>query len=1056
LTADPAVVRRSDTESAAPPTDAERTFATLLADVVGVEQVPIDGHFFDDLGADSMVMARFCARVRKHPDLPSVSMKDIYRHPTIRRLTEALTVVAAAPVTVAPGSVEVAPAPAEGTSPPVEQAFAALLAEAADVEQVPVDGHFFDDLGADSMVMARFCARVRKHPDLPSVSMKDIYRHPTIRSLAEALATTATVSPPVPESTPASLPTSGTTIATTTSATSTSLPAARLPVTTESFSPTTTVAAKRAGAVAYALCGAAQLAVFLAYSYLAVLVMARGYDWISATSDVVDIYLRSAVFGGSLFLGMSTLPIVAKWILVGRWSTRPIRVWSLGYLRFWLVKTLVRSNPLALFFVGSPLFVLYLRLLGARVGPGVSIFTRTVPICTDLLTIGAGTVIRKDSTILCYRAEDGWIQPGPVTLGRDVYIGEKTVLDIGTSMGDASQLGHSSALHSGQSVPAGERWHGSPAEPATVDYLRIPPAAVGALRRVVFSMTNLLQLFLVILPLGEGGLYLLMTKVPSLHALLDPNVTGLATLTFYRDAVVLSTALFGSFVVLGLVVAFGVPRVLDLLVRPDKVYPLYGFHYGIHRTIARLTNIKFFTHLFGDSSYIVHYLRGLGYDLSHVEQTGSNFGTEVTHESPYLSSVGSGTMVADGLSIMNAEFSSTSFQVSRVSIGAHNFLGNRIAYPVGGRTGDNCLLATKVMIPLDGEIREGVGLLGSPSFEIPRSVERDGRFDHLATGEEFRRRLSAKNRFNLRSMALYLVLRWFHIFLLTLLGLGTFDLLGSFADMLSGAFFALSVLVSVVYLVLVERAIGRFRSLTPKYCSVYDPYFWWHERLWKVTGMGYQRIFDGTPFKSLVWRALGVRVGRRLFDDGAAITERTLATIGDYCTLNPTSTLQCHSQEDGTFKSDHIRIGDGCSLGVGAFVHYGVTMGEGSVLAADSFLMKGEEVPPHSRWGGNPAGELREERPAPLAVDRSRRRPPRHARVELTDEELELQAEIWTRLDRLDVGLRSLESDGERAMNTLAQHEASLAQIMPTINQLMDDRRAMSELIRGGTTRDGR
>ena len=57
------------------------------------------------------------------------------------------------------------------------------------------------------------------------------------------------------------------------------------------------------------------------------------------------------------------------------------------------------------------------------------------------------------------------IQIGPVTLGRDVYVGEMTVLDIGTAMGDGAQLGHSSSLHTGQAVPAGERWHGSPAEP---------------------------------------------------------------------------------------------------------------------------------------------------------------------------------------------------------------------------------------------------------------------------------------------------------------------------------------------------------------------------------------------------------------------------------------------------------------------------------------------------------------------------------------------------------------------------------------------------------------
>ena len=67
-----------------------------------------------------------------------------------------------------------------------------------------------------------------------------------------------------------------------------------------------------------------------------------------------------------------------------------------------------------------------------------------MPVCTDLLTIGDGTVIRKDAFFSCYRAHDGVIQTGAVTLGRDVFVGEKTVLDIGTSMGDGAQLGHAS------------------------------------------------------------------------------------------------------------------------------------------------------------------------------------------------------------------------------------------------------------------------------------------------------------------------------------------------------------------------------------------------------------------------------------------------------------------------------------------------------------------------------------------------------------------------------------------------------------------------------------
>src|SRR5256885_14563305 len=79
-------------------TGAESTLAEVLADVLRVDKVSVESHFFDELGADSLVMAKFCARVRKRGDLPSVSMKDIYAHPTIRSLAAALADVVPRPV----------------------------------------------------------------------------------------------------------------------------------------------------------------------------------------------------------------------------------------------------------------------------------------------------------------------------------------------------------------------------------------------------------------------------------------------------------------------------------------------------------------------------------------------------------------------------------------------------------------------------------------------------------------------------------------------------------------------------------------------------------------------------------------------------------------------------------------------------------------------------------------------------------------------------------------------------------------------------------------------
>ena len=85
-------------------TGTENVLAEVLSGVVSKEHIPVDSHFFDDLGANSLTMAHFCARVRKHPDLPSVSMKDVYGHPTIRRLAAALdTAPAPAPASAGIG-----------------------------------------------------------------------------------------------------------------------------------------------------------------------------------------------------------------------------------------------------------------------------------------------------------------------------------------------------------------------------------------------------------------------------------------------------------------------------------------------------------------------------------------------------------------------------------------------------------------------------------------------------------------------------------------------------------------------------------------------------------------------------------------------------------------------------------------------------------------------------------------------------------------------------------------------------------------------------------------
>ena len=588
-----------------------------------------------------------------------------------------------------------------------------------------------------------------------------------------------------------------------------------------------------------------------------------------------------------------------------------------------------------LLLAGSPVYNLYLRALGARVGRNAVILTTSLPVCTDLVTIGDDAVIRRNASLLGYRARAGWIETGPVTIGSRVIVGEASVLDIGSELEDDARLAHASSLHEGQVVPAGRTYHGSPAEESGYEFPVVSPKRCGRARRAWYSCAQLVGRFAV-----EGPLL----------------VAGVAAFTVVdASAVGGSLLLYAGGLAVGLLVVATVPRALGRLIEPGRVYPLYGFHYSVAQTITRTGNSRFFNNLFGDSSYVVRYLRGVGVDLAAGEQTGSNFGLFQTFELPSSCHIGPGTMVSDGLSMMNVDLSSSSFTTSHTSIGARNFLGNEIHYPPQGRTGDNCLLATKVMVPITGPVREGVGLLGSPPFEIPRSVRRDAQFDHLRTGAAIGERLARKNRVNLGTMALYLVSRWIYFYACVWITVGLLGLHQGGEILHVAAAAAALVLFTMAYFVLVERLSLGFRRLSPQYCSIYDPYYWHHERYWKLNDASYLAPLNGTPFKGLAWRLLGARVGRRLFDDGCAMPEKTLVTIGDDCTLGERTTLQCHSLEDGTFKSDHIVIGSGCTIGTNGFVHYGVVIGDGVVLAPDAFLMKGERPRAGSAWGGNPA-----------------------------------------------------------------------------------------------------
>ena len=98
-------------------------------------------------------------------------------------------------------------------------------------------------------------------------------------------------------------------------------------------------------------------------------------------------------------------------------------------------------------------------------------------------------------------------------------------------------------------------------------------------------------------------------------------------------------------------------------------------------------------------------------------------------------------------------------------------------------------------------------------------------------------------------------------------------------------------LLTLGTLVLVERAATGFRPLQPRSARSTSRTSGATSASGSSTTTSFFDMFNGTPLKGLIWRLLGVRIGRRVFDDGCSIPEKSLVTVGDDCMLNAGSAL---------------------------------------------------------------------------------------------------------------------------------------------------------------------
>jgi len=99
----------------------------------------------------------------------------------------------------------------------------------------------------------------------------------------------------------------------------------------------------------------------------------------------------------------------------------------------WMTERLLDGARTLLFPLYASLFTpVWLRLLGARVGPGVE--ASTVLLVPSLTTIAPGAFLADDTMVACYELGGGWMRIGRAKIGRRAFLGNSGIAGPGRTV----------------------------------------------------------------------------------------------------------------------------------------------------------------------------------------------------------------------------------------------------------------------------------------------------------------------------------------------------------------------------------------------------------------------------------------------------------------------------------------------------------------------------------------------------------------------------------------------------------------------------------------------
>ena len=160
----------------------------------------------------------------------------------------------------------------------------------------------------------------------------------------------------------------------------------------------------------------------------------------------------------------SVIPIVVKWLLVGRFTVGDRTLFSTFVWRGELVDNfaeMLAVPSLIRMSLGTPMFNLWARSMGARIGSNVWCETWWLPEF-DLVSIGDGATVNRGTVVQTHLFHDRVMSLEEVTLGRGATLGPNSFMLPGSAIGDRCTIGPGSLVLRRDRVPADTFWAGNP------------------------------------------------------------------------------------------------------------------------------------------------------------------------------------------------------------------------------------------------------------------------------------------------------------------------------------------------------------------------------------------------------------------------------------------------------------------------------------------------------------------------------------------------------------------------------------------------------------------